>query len=82
MIGSYLLYIELHYNGLMTDWGNTNLLLMISDKPLSFFSRLRGFLVLVFSVLLIAAEGNRRDMVVPSLCEGYSVREMEIPFYR
>lgn len=55
---------------------------MICDKPLSFFSRLRGFLVLVFSVLLIAAEGNCRDIVVPSLCEGYSVREMEIPFCR
>ena len=82
MTGSYLLYIELHYNGLMTDWGYTNLLLMICDKPLSFFSRLRGFLVLVFSVLLIAAEGNRRDIVVPSLCEGYSVREREIPFCR
>lgn len=72
----------MHYNGLMTDWGYTNLLLMISDKPLSFFTRLRGFLVLVFSVLLIAAEGNRRDIVVPSLCEGYSVREREILFCR
>ena len=38
---------RMHYNGLMTDWGGTNLLLMICDKPLSFFSRLRGFLVLV-----------------------------------
>lgn len=55
---------------------------MISDKPLSLEKKLRGFLVLVFSVLLIAAEGNRRDIVVPSLCEGYSVREREIPFCR
>ena len=72
----------MHYNGLMTDWGYTNLLLMICNKPLSFFSRLRGFLVLVFLVLLIATEGNRRDIVVPSLCEGCFVREMEIPFCR
>lgn len=55
---------------------------MICDKPLSFFSRLRGFLVLVFSVLLIAAEGNRRVTAIPSLCEGCFVREMEIPFCR
>lgn len=72
----------MHYNGLMTDWGYTNLLLMICNKPLSFFSRLRGFLVLVFSVLLIAAEGNRRVTAIPSLCEGCFVREMEIPFCR
>ena len=50
---------------------------MICDKPLSFEKKLRGFLVLVFSVLLIAVEGNRRDIVIPSLCEGYSVRERE-----
>ena len=40
MTGSYLLYNELHYNGLMTDWG------LYLDIPSLSILKEEGFLIL------------------------------------